>query len=641
MKNYQAGIRFLGFLLFIAMSGAVIAGNIPLKEIPPLHQLTIFKSEIDPNHYILLAKDDIAMDAGNWYVLDLQNGEITSPKLKGESFHWFGGGFDFKFESGQWLYIPGGNSDVTAPGALHELIPAGLIDPMRGREPLQEIAITKELVKELGLTEFVAPRFFEDLQKRDVASKKEKLMVPDEDVAMIVVRYDTNDEKDQELTRSFRDKLLKTRGHAIQVEENYDAGALYIWAFASQIPTIEKQIQEKLHKTSITKRQIIEADGEAAPVSDVESFYNSDTMSQLPSVIATFDQIENSISKLTPEQSEKTVEEISHFIRLLEWNLELINRASHILSHVWDNSNAANEKLVKNFSRPVTDLLGRAYEILHKLNTPLARKILLFGGENGISRVKFLTQRSGSDSETYFQTWLRLLKQKIEWVNRASQTERVGMRIQNSSGGILQQFGFLNVGVKDFTPKSQDRLWYLFEARNMFPLLVFGLSDSPIYRANFIRFVIEADKEAEDQRLSFRDEYDGKLSGNKTLLDVITGLTWVATHKPRTDGIAGFSRERYYSQAMMIISELLNTIRLTIKNSVTYLAILNAALSLQKTVQHEFGVVPNAKSNSPETNELAEQVIHLHKAVQVRMLRGVFGDPLREHEDCPAILGAL
>jgi hypothetical protein len=85
---------------------------------------------------------------------------------------------------------------------------------------------------------------------------------------------------------------------------------------------------------------------------------------------------------------------------------------------------------------------------------------------------------------------------------------------------------------------------------------------------------------------------------------------------------------------MMIATELLNTSRVTITNGATYYSILNAAISLQKAVIAEFGIVPNAKSNTPELNALTEQLILLQQALQIRMTREAFLGKDVEIGDC-------
>ena len=88
-----------------------------------------------------------------------------------------------------------------------------------------------------------------------------------------------------------------------------------------------------------------------------------------------------------------------------------------------------------------------------------------------------------------------------------------------------------------------------------------------------------------------------------------------------------FSEARFYKQAMMIVTELLNVSPATITNEATYLSILDVAVSLEKNVTAEFGVLPNANKRSKKLDDLTEQLILMQQALQVRMMRKAFLPP--------------
>ncbi len=166
----------------------------------------------------------------------------------------------------------------------------------------------------------------------------------------------------------------------------------------------------------------------------------------------------------------------------------------------------------------------------------------------------------------------------------------------------------------------------------MFPLRIFGFIDSSRYRKEFVRFVLEMDKAAEFQKNSFRSSNDSHLFGS---------LSLTREEKLSIQEYPQFSQALYYKQVMMIITELLNTSRVTITNTATYLSILNTALNLQKDVMEEFGNVPNAKSKSKELNELTSQLLELQQSIQVRLLRGVFHESNLQSKTCDVIFRGL
>ncbi|MFW1452569.1 hypothetical protein ACEV8N_24235, partial [Vibrio parahaemolyticus] len=63
---------------------------------------------------------------------------------------------------------------------------------------------------------------------------------------------------------------------------------------------------------------------------------------------------------------------------------------------------------------------------------------------------------------------------------------------------------------------------------------------------------------------------------------------------------------------MEVVTEVLSTARITIVNRATYVGLLDAAVGLQRQVQHRFGVLP-------ENRGLAEALVKMQKVVQVRL----------------------
>ncbi|MCC6277759.1 MAG: hypothetical protein IT289_07595 [Oligoflexia bacterium] len=631
------------FILCVLATVPSGANEIPADQVPPLFQIKIYQSELAPDHYIVLGKDGIYADAGNWYVLNIQNGKVTSPKLRQESYMYFGGGFDFRFESGEWLYIPGGNSSVTAPGATLEVIPPGLIDPNRGRTPLKEVKVTESLLTEIGVDKFVSPDFVKKLAQLESQPPYRFPKAPPENIHLLVVKLDPKSDEYGKVSASLKAYLKTQNAYAIQTDDLYftESSYLYIWTFAGLTPTIQAWLKTNYNIEPVLYRRAPDVASlpSKAPV-DIKTIWEQEPFERLKLIISAYEQIEATLMIKSNDELKEDAMKVGGLLAALEQTLQMTTRTQSTVRH-WEQSEQARFELSKLFIDPIRSLLRRGYEILNRMQIPMARQIFLFAGKESAPRIQLLTQPSGNGSEDYFETWLSMLKGRISWIKQATKKDLLETRQKLHTGALLSEFSNISVQYGDYLGNQNDASMFE-EERSEFPLLLFGIKDSPQHRAALVRFVIEMDKLAQLQKDKYPTEGSNpKIFGSLTLHRVITGLVSAAEYEYLTADINGFSRALFFRQAMMIVTELLNTSRITIVNSGTYLSILNTAISLQKTVTRDFGVVPNAQVKSEELNRLTEQLLLLHQAVQVRMVRGIFENPEVAALNCAGALRAL
>lgn len=611
---------FAGMVLF---SSLVFAETIPLDSIPPLSQWHIFQSETYPDHFVVVAKDSITADTGSWYVLDSNNGKIVSPKLKKSSFVYFGGGFDFKYESGEWLYIPGGNSKFTAPGATLEFIRPGLIDPDHGREPLKRVEASEKLIQDIGLTEWLSEEAKKEFSRK--RGRETKPAAPTSDIALIRIPYDQETEK-RDLSQVLRKELENSGRHAIRINDYFGTrSTLYVWAFEEEIKTIEDWAHKELGaKPTLIKG--LESITATKPVSEKE-LSDIEVFDRLGPILAGLDEIEKQSAKLGENEKQEAALRLANYLITLEEMIQLNDGSAQILRGYWDASGPAIEKLETHFLAPLRKVYLRACQSLIDLQNPVARKTLLFTGSDENTRVPLLDQEVTPEGQTLFEYWLAVLKEESDWILGKSTEELEKVSGAFHSGGILREFGFLSVEVKAFRrPGSEGAPFDMSKLfRTSYPLKILGLKDSAKVREQIVRFIVEMDKVAEYAHQHQATDRRESISGNLSLTNLITQLPYAGASP--FENIPGYSRILYFTQAMEIVTELLNTSRVTITNTATYLSVLDSALALQKRVGEEFGLVPNAKVNSPELNALAGQAILLGHAIQVRVLRNVFLNP--------------
>lgn len=609
---------FVGIALF---SSLLFAETIPLDSIPPLSQWQIYQSETNPNHYIAIAKDSIYGDAGNWYVMDSNNGQIVSPKLEKSSFAYFGGGFDFKYESGKWLYIPGGNSSHTAPGATLELILPGLIDPNQGREPLKMVEATEKLLEDIGLSKWVSEESRKGFGRKPSQVTK-PTAPPTSEIALISISYDRKSEQ-KDLVRALRDALETSGNRAIRVNDYFgDISTLYVWAFEEEIKSITDWALKEIGVPP-TVMKGFESTTATNQVGDKE-LYEIEMFDRLGPILAGLDEIEKNSSKLNEAEKEAAALRLANYLYTVEQMIQLNDGSAYALREYWDASGPAVEKLEKHFLAPLRSLYLRTCQALIGLQNPVARKILLFTGSDETTRVPLLDRAVTPEGMTLFEYWLAVFKEESDWILGKSAEELDKASGASHSGGILREFGFLSVEVRTFKRPDAKPAPYDM-TRTFYPLKILGLKDSAETREQIIRFVVEMDKVAEYGHQHQSKDRGERISGNLFLTYLITSLPYAGGYS--SDKIPGYSRTLYFTQAMKIVTELLNTSRVTITNTATYLSLLDSALALQKLVVSEFGLVPNAKVNSSELNALAEQATLLGHAIQVRMLRNVFLHP--------------
>jgi len=618
----------------VLFSSLLFAGTIPLESIPPLFQWHIYQSETNPDHYVVVAKDSVNGDTGTWYVLDSKNGKIISPKLEKSSFAYFGGGFDFKYESGEWLYIPAGNSQHTAPGATLEPILPGLIDPKHGREPLKKLEATEKLLKDIGLSKWLTEESKKDLGRKPTAVTK-PTAPSNSEIILISISYDRKSEQ-KDLVRALRDELGRSGSHAIRVNDYFgDVSTLYVWAFEEEVQSItdwamkEMGVQPALIKgfESITATKSL---------SDKE-LYEIEMFDRLGPILAGLDAIEKNSAKLSETEKEAEALRLANYLYTIEQMIELNEGSAFVLREYWDASGPAVEKLEKHFLAPLHSLYLRICQALIDLQNPVARKILLFTGSDETTRIPLLDRVITPAGETLFEYWLATLKGESDWILGKSAEELEKSVGATHSGGFLREFGFLSVEVRTFKRPDAKPAPYNM-TRTFYPLRILGVKDSAKIREQIIRFVVEMDKVAEYGHQHQAKDRRESISGDLLLTYLITSLPHAGGYS--SGKMPGYSRTLYFTQAMKIVTELLNTCRVTITNTATYLSLLDAALALQKRVVSEFGLVPNAKENSPELNALAEEATLLGHAIQVRMLRNVFLDPELEGDSAAEALRA-
>jgi hypothetical protein len=604
----------------VLFSSLLLADTIPLDSIPPLSQWHLFQSETNPNHYVAVAKDSISGVTGSWYVLDSNNRKIVSPKLKKSSFVYFGGGFDFEYESGEWLYIPGGNSEYTAPGATLELILPGLIDPKHGREPLKKVEATEKLLEDIGLSQWLS-----ETSKKDLGHKPShvtKPTAPNSEILLIGITYDRNSEQ-KDPARALRDALQASGNRAIRVNDYFgDVSTLYVWAFEEEVKSITDWATKEIGvQPALIKG--FESIAATKSLSD-KQLYEIEMFDRLGPIVAGLDEIETNSAKLSGTEKEAAALRLANYLYTIEQMIQLNDGSASVLREYWNASGPAVEKLEKHFLAPLRSLYLRTCQSLIDLQNPVARKILLFTGSDETTRIPLLDRVVTTEGETLFEYWLAALKEESDWILGKSAQELEKFSGASHSGGILREFGFLSVEVRTFKQPGAKPAPYDM-TRTFYPLRILGLKDSVKIREQIIRFVVEMDKVAEYGHQRQAKDRSEKISGNLFLTNLITSLPYAGAYS--SENIPGYSRILYFTQAMEIVTELLNTSRVTISNTATYLSLLDSALALQKRVMGEFGVVPNAKVNSPELNALAEQATLLGHAIQVRMLRNVFLHP--------------
>lgn len=619
-------------IYFIIAYIPVWANEFDIKEVPPLHQLHLFQSEVNPEHFILVGKDGIYGDAGNWYVVDLNAGKVTSPKLKKDSFFWYSGGFDFKYENGQWLYIP---THDLQPGALLESIPAGLIDPNKGREPLKSVKVSRETLDQLKLSTMVALEAFEQMKKSDEAEARPRPVAKSDNVVLITVSYPQKDGDERNIVREIKTALQEDAEKAINVTEIWgsrrsDNSELMIWAFDTQAPAVVDWINKKLHKNPTVLRGSLDQPAIENPVKEMDAYHTLDSLSRVLHAAAIFKRLEAGPQTQTPDQADKLAADMHAYLRSLAYRYRQMTQTTYSLDY-WENAAATKIKYIENFERPLQSLIARGHEILHRLNRPLAREVLFFGNEDGVTPALALLNRSINEGgETYFENWLTVMADRITWPERATPDQLAKRRGNNSSGGVLQEFAFMSVTLRDASSDDPGPV-YFNERMNAWPLLVFGMADSPVFRSKLARFVVAMDKHAEIQRELLKTKYDNEVTGNQSLVRILQSMSYLgAAYANSTASDAkSFSSELYYRQMLQIVTELLSTARLTIKNPATYIALLDTAVSLQRQVQSTFGTLP-------QDRPLAEALILMQKAVQTRLMRTVYMK--RDIENCEEAL---
>lgn len=616
------------WLAGLVISFLASATEFPINEVPPLHQLRLFQSELNPDHFILIGKDGIYGDAGNWYVVDANSGRLTSPKLKRESFYWFSGGFDFKYEDGRWFYFPVSNLQ---PGALIESIPAGLIDPNTGREPLKAVDVTRENLEQLHLLPLIASEALEGLKRKADYKPEARPIAKSSKVVLITVDYNEKELEDRDLVREFKRKLEDDSERAIYAFQmmGSDNNELMIWAFDYQVETIVQWIKEVIKKSPTVASGSLDYEPIALPATEMNDYYKLSSLNRVLHAQANYSRFELRSHPPSPEEAQKIAVAIHNYIRNIGTYYRTMVQPTHILKH-WENSRAARQNYIDKFDSPLRHLMDRGFEILHNLNTPLARDVIFFGPDEGIiPRLDFLTRPVNEGGKTYFENFLEVMENRITWAETATPEELSKSQGRNSSGGLLQEFGFLNVTLRD-ARSGEAQPTYFSDSAQPWPLLVFGISDSPNYRHQLAKFIVSMDKHAEIQRELLKTNYDSNITGSHSLVRILQYMSWLGDYDKGTAPDASqFSSELYYRQMMEVVTEVLSTARITIVNRATYVGLLDAAVGLQRQVQHRFGVLP-------ENRGLAEALVKMQKVVQVRLMRAVYAK--RGAENCEEAL---
>lgn len=626
--------------LFAAFSGLSFASNIPLEKVPPLFQIQVLQSESNPQHYIMLGKDGIYGDAGNWYVLDLKDGQLTSPELTGESYFWYGGGFNFRLVSGEWLYLP---PNEAMPGALNEILRAGLISAERGREPLRSLKVTEKLLKDLGLHERVSPDFFKDLSKRQ-SSKIKKVRAPRENLVLLTLDVEDARSKGKEIGELDR-KFGYDQNVAVNVQGVYgsDVRHFYIWAFESQIGKIEAWTKANLGL--VPQRHVSLLEGEPPASSE-------NPLARLREMVANFEKLEAQSAEFgqldlvgfrngsdllreaavgpAAEARVSFAREVDYLIRSVGALKSWLIQVDYNLKSLWSGSDAARAQWQSQYGAPMQAAVDRLYGLIAKTYGPEAREVLFYGGENRLAPSPRLIGQ-------YFQPWLADLLARVRKFRTATAEERKQMSGSSRSGSILNEFGFIGAETRSYIDGPKAISSYGFP-RDAFPLLALGMEDSAANRAALVSFIVSMDKEAEYQRRTLGDADARAVSGNGALLQVIQAMVYQGDiYGSSPSAIAeGFSQALYYQQVMAVLSELLDTSRLTITNSLTYLALLDASLLTQRTVELRFGALPNRGKATPELDGLTEELLRLQRSLQVRLMRAVYAQ--KDIETCKRAL---
>ncbi len=440
MSFFSNSIRaFLVMVLFVCTFS--YGSQVPFRAIPLLYQVNIFQSEMDPQHYVVIGKDQVFADAGRWYVVDVRNGVITSPKLIQGSVVYFNGGFDLKLETGEWIYLPGDTVKDIPAIALEKNSVQGLIHPTLGQEPLRKIEVTRKLFYEIGLSAFVSEVEIRELGK--IQEKQVLNKIPSQkNVLLYVIKLGAEEVRGPV---TLRDRFLNL-GKLIHLpivhrEVRHSDGhrTIYIWTFEN------KKVAESIHKVFDVDPLVIKDLTDSVLLPEA---MNEERIARVPSLFSKMTLLENKVI-LENEKSDSLAVEIGNLLRTVEFDLNFLQNAEVELFGS-RGFGSAKKNFFENYAAPMKKLLTRCYDVLDRMQTPMSRKVLLFQGDNQVERFQYLSRPSGFESKTYFESWLFMLKQEIQWVHSATEAELHNMEMTSEDGGRLNQFGFLKVTLKDF-----------------------------------------------------------------------------------------------------------------------------------------------------------------------------------------------
>jgi hypothetical protein len=634
----MASWRGIGLLVGL-FSGFGVWGQVnPHSAIPPLFNLSVYQSESDPQHYVILGCERADGLCVRWVVLDWKNGQVTVPELTDATVVSESGGVRLSYATGEWLNLPEAPLTGRLLAANEERTLPGLISPETGREPLSKIPLSLSLIDgQLQISHFVATEHFRELKASAIAHPSAKYDAAGNRISLLVLNLKGKGGPSTE-EEGLAKELGSQKEFVISAEiYRGERNELLVWVLEPYVSHIQSFANSALSK-SFEVRQAFTVPGKAnpqAPLPDMDTLSRKTIFQQLELIQRDFDRLDNDQTQFVAGEASSAVEFTAIALELLE---ALLNRSYQVRSRLaaWGRNEAALESVEQGFAMPLSELIRKGHRILFQRGKviPDGRRELLFGESLLTDRFQYLEKPSGSFrdengtrvEDNYFELWLRICRGNAALAN-PDKTQFVGRATPRSKSGAL--LGFLpgiELNVSELHP-TVDSIAGAFKSETDFPLLVLGSGDRPQYVAALVNSIIEMDTDAEAGMQSNAWRKETEIRGGLGVFNLIQGLANAPRWPAFTNDIPNFSRAVYFTQAMRVVRELLNVSQVSIKNSVTYLSLLNSGFELTQKVKAEFGELPNAAANTLELNALTLELVSLMDVLNVRMVRAALANP--------------
>ncbi|MBK8203400.1 MAG: hypothetical protein IPK68_14090 [Bdellovibrionales bacterium] len=237
-------------------------------------------------------------------------------------------------------------------------------------------------------------------------------------------------------------------------------------------------------------------------------------------------------------------------------------------------------------------------------------------------------------NHSYFREWLNQLRGNLYLVDRLPETadyealEALDLRMGSHSGGIFENLG-VSGEMTSLVSIARHPIYFTSEdATVRLPTILFGLPavDKEMLKRELVQYIIEADKKA--QKLSVwskaaADRLRGhgairnsfKVYGDDNLFKLIVGLTYVPS--VANYAVPNFSEAEYLRTVVEILQQLIEIADTSLVNVGTYVSVLEAASSIVKDVERQYGL------NSRKQAGLARATVLLQRTMHHRLLKGL------------------